>query len=196
MGTQGTVPLVRGPEIGARPDAYLLIDVRTPGEFREGHISNSVNVPRGDVGRFAPTLKVRAAGRDVVLVCRTGKRATAALEQLSKEGLRNCQVLDGGIIAWAAEGLPVTHGGKAMSIERQVRIVAGALVALGTGLGAFLHPLFLLISGFVGMGLVVAGITDTCAMGLLLARMPWNRAGRVATCEGGSGNASAPEQQR
>jgi hypothetical protein len=83
-----------------------------------------------------------------------------------------------------------------MSIERQVRIAAGALVTLGTGLGAFLHPLFLLISGFVGIGLVVAGITDTCAMGLLLARMPWNRTSRVETCEVIRGNSSAPEEQQ
>lgn len=196
MGAQSAIPMIRGPEIGVRPEAYLLVDVRTPGEFRAGHIPNSINIPLGDLGRFAPELKDKAAGKNVVLVCRTGKRATTAVEELRKEGLPNCQVLDGGLIAWAEEGRPVTHGCRAVSIERQVRIVAGALVALGTGLGAFLHPLFLLISGGVGMGLIVAGITDSCAMGLLLAKMPWNRAGQTAMCAVVDGHASAPEGQR
>jgi hypothetical protein len=76
----------------------------------------------------------------------------------------------------------VERGRKAISIERQVRIVAGSLVALGIALGAFISPWFLLISGFVGMGLVFAGITDSYAMGMLLASMPWNRAPEALTC--------------
>ena len=66
---------------------------------------------------------------------------------------------------------------KAISLERQVRIAAGSLVVLGTALGAFVHPDFLGLSAFVGAGLVFAGVTDTCGMGMMLARMPWNRAG-------------------
>jgi rhodanese-related sulfurtransferase len=117
MGAQVTVPVARGVEVNARPEAHLLIDVRTPGEFREGHIPGSVNMPLGDMGRFAPALKTRAAGRKVVLVCRTGRGATAAFEQLSREELTDYQVLDGGMMAWAEAGLPVTYGSNGISVE-------------------------------------------------------------------------------
>jgi rhodanese-related sulfurtransferase len=189
-----TVPVAPGVEVNARPEAHLLIDVRTPGEFREGHIPGSVNMPLGDMGRFAPALKTRAAGRKVVLVCRTARGATAAFEQLSREELTDYQVLDGGMMAWAEAGLPVTYGRNAISIERQVRIIAGTLVTLGTGLGALVHPAFLLLSGAVGAGLVVAGITDTCAMGMLLGLLPWNRASQATTGEGVEGSSSPWER--
>jgi hypothetical protein len=67
-----------------------------------------------------------------------------------------------------------------MSLERQVRIAAGSLVLLGVALGAFVSQWLYGLSAFVGAGLVFAGLTDTCGMGMLLARMPWNRRG--ATC--------------
>jgi hypothetical protein len=74
-----------------------------------------------------------------------------------------------------------------MSLERQVRIAAGSLVVLGTVLGAFVHPAFLGLPAFVGAGLIFAGVTDTCGMGMLLARMPWNRAGEgVTACSSAS----------
>ncbi len=83
--------------------------------------------------------------------------------------------VEGGTLAWAASGLPVAHGRKIMSLERQVRIAAGSLVVLGTALGFWVHPACLGLSAFIGAGLVVSGITDTCGLGMVLARMPWNR---------------------
>ncbi|MBO0696981.1 MAG: DUF2892 domain-containing protein, partial [Zavarzinella sp.] len=83
--------------------------------------------------------------------------------------------VEGGTAAWAAAGLPVVRGRKAVSLERQVRIAAGLLVVLGAVLGWLVHPAFVGLSAFVGAGLVFAGVTDTCGMGMLLARMPWNR---------------------
>lgn len=182
MAEQGAVPVVGHHEIDARPGEYLIIDVRTPAEFREVHIPGSINVPLADVGRFASELKARAAGNEVILTCRTGKRATMAFEQLLRKGLSDCRVLEGGINSWVEAGLPIDRGRQAISIERQVRIAAGALVAMGSALTGFVSPWFLLIPAGVGMGLVVAGITDTCAMGMLLARLPWNRAPRAMTC--------------
>ena len=82
--------------------------------------------------------------------------------------------VEGGTLAWEKAGLPVVPGKKAISLERQVRIAAGLLVLLGTAFGWFVHPAFLGLSAFVGAGLVFAGVTDTCGMGMLLARMPWN----------------------
>ena len=85
-------------------------------------------------------------------------------------------MVEGGTQAWVTEGLPVVSLGRgSMSIERQVRIGAGTLVLLGVVLGFLVHPGFFFLSGFVGAGLVFAGVTDWCGMGLLLARAPWNR---------------------
>jgi len=78
------------------------------------------------------------------------------------------------VLAWESAGLPLKRGAKMMSLERQVRIAAGALVFTGAVLGYFVNPAWIALSGFVGAGLVFAGITDTCGMGMLIARMPWN----------------------
>jgi hypothetical protein len=82
--------------------------------------------------------------------------------------------IEGGTLACVEAGLPVVRGKKAISLERQVRIAAGSLVLLGAAL-SFVHLAFIGLSAFVGAGLVFAGITDTCGMGMMLARMPWNQ---------------------
>ena len=69
----------------------------------------------------------------------------------------------------------MTGGSRVISLERQVRIAAGSLVLLGVALGLLVHPAFIGLAAFVGAGLVFAGVTDWCGMGLLLARMPWNQ---------------------
>jgi hypothetical protein len=68
-----------------------------------------------------------------------------------------------------------------MSLERQVRIAAGLLVLTGSLLTAFVHHYWIVLPAFIGSGLIFAGVTDSCAMGMMLARMPWNRA-RAETC--------------
>ena len=84
--------------------------------------------------------------------------------------------VEGGMAAWEKMGLPVERGPSAViSIERQVRIGAGALVLIGTVLAWIVHPGFIVVPGFVGAGLVFAGITDYCGMGRVLCKMPWNR---------------------
>ena len=91
-------------------------------------------------------------------------------------GYPSIHVVEGGTQAWVAAGLPVVKGKKnSISIERQVRIGAGSLVLIGVILGVFVNPVFLALPAFVGAGLIFAGITDWCGMGLLLARAPWNR---------------------
>lgn len=154
----------------------LLVDVRTPGEFESGHIEGSMNAPLGELQRHAPSILKAMEGRDIALVCRTGQRAARAREELAGLTDANLHVLDGGVVAWSAAGHPLTAptAGAVMSLERQVRITAGALVAIGALLAWFVNPAFVGLSGFVGAGLVFAGMTDTCAMGMLIARMPWN----------------------
>lgn len=167
-----------------RNENTLLLDVRTPAEFEEAHIEGSILHPLSQLD--AATVAKLAAGKTAcVVVCRTGNRARTAAEKLaSSEATRTASldILDGGVVAWEAAGLPLVRGKKTMSLERQVRITAGTLVFIGAMLGYFVHPAWIALSGFVGTGLVFAGLTDTCAMGLLLARMPWNNRG----CTGGT----------
>ena len=84
-------------------------------------------------------------------------------------------IVEGGIGALDNAGASLQKGqGTIMSLERQVRIAAGSLVVIGVALGTLVNPWFYGLSGFVGAGLVFAGVTDTCGMGMMLARMPWN----------------------
>jgi hypothetical protein len=92
----------------------------------------------------------------------------------------NLHVLDGGMNGWLTAGQPVRRGPRRLSLERQVRIVAGSLAAAGAVLALLVSPLFALLPAFVGSGLVFAGVTDTCGMALLLSRLPYNR---PATCD-------------
>ena len=150
-----------------------LVDVRTPAEHGEVHIAGSALMP---LDRLDPEkVREQAAGQPCVLVCRSGKRAEQARQKLAASGCSPLAVLEGGVAAWEAAGLPVERGRAVMSLERQVRIAAGLLVLTGVALGATVHPAFFGLSAFVGAGLVFAGITDWCGMGMLLARMPWNR---------------------
>jgi len=152
-----------------------LIDVRTPVEFREVHVTFARNVP---LDRLDPnTVRTGAADRGAPLyvICRTGGRARQACDALSAAGYSNLVNVEGGTLAWDAAGLPVVRGKKAISLERQVRIAAGSLVVLGVALAYFVHPYLIGLSAFVGAGLVFAGVTDTCGMGIILSRMPWNQ---------------------
>ncbi len=153
-----------------------LIDVRTPVEFREIHAEGARLVP---LDRLDPKAVLAerngTAGEPLYVICRSGSRAKQACERFLAAGHDNVVSVEGGTLAWEQAGLPVKRGKKAISLERQVRIAAGLLVLLGAILGFFVHPYFFALSAFVGAGLVFAGVTDTCGMGMLLARMPWNQ---------------------
>ena len=160
-----------------------LIDVRTPLEYREVHAEPARLV---SLDRLDPKAVMEARnGREdepLYLICRSGSRGRQACELFRAAGYQNVVNVEGGTLDWERAGLPVVRGQKGISLERQVRIAAGTLVFVGTALGAFVHPGFLGVSAFVGAGLIFAGITDTCGMGLLLARMPWNRGTDSNTC--------------
>ena len=151
----------------------LFLDVRTPLEYGEAHIEGSVLHPLSELD--AKKVKELAAGKGAcVVVCRSGNRASQAAEKLCAAGVDGVEVLEGGVQAWDAAGLPLNRGKAVMSLERQVRIAAGSLVFVGVALGFLVNSAWFFLSGFVGAGLVFAGITDFCGMGLLIARMPWN----------------------
>jgi len=150
-----------------------LLDVRTPEEFSEVHVPGSVLLPLSalEPGKVRELLTGKSAG---YILCRSGGRAKQAAGTLEAAGLDNLFVVEGGVDAWAAAGLPVDRGRATMSLERQVRIAAGSLICTGAVLGYLVNPAWIALPAFVGAGLMFSGITDTCGMGMLLARMPWN----------------------
>jgi rhodanese-related sulfurtransferase len=152
-----------------------LIDVRTPAEYREVHVEFARNVPLAELDPTAVMQSRHGSpGEPLYIVCRSGARGRQACDLFLKAGFSDVVNVEGGTLACLETGLPVVRGRKAVSLERQVRIAAGALVLLGIVLGWSVHPAFIGLSAFVGAGLVFAGITDTCGMALLLSRMPWN----------------------
>ena len=159
-------------ESGKRID---LIDVRTPAEFQEIHVEFARNIP---LTELEPAQIVQArngsAGEPLYVICRSGGRGQQACDKFAKAGFVNVVNVEGGTLACENTSLPLVRGQKVMSLERQVRIAAGSLVLTGVVLGWLVHPYLVGLSAFVGAGLVFAGVTDTCGMGMLLARMPWN----------------------
>jgi rhodanese-related sulfurtransferase len=153
-----------------------LLDVRTPAEYEAVHISGSYNVPLDTLGEHAAEIR-EDVDAPVVLVCQSGSRSRQAEETLKRTGMPNLHVLDGGLNRWVAAGKPVRRGRERISLEPQVRIAAGALAAAGGLLAVKAHPRFGLISALVGGGLVFAGVTDTCGMARVLAKLPYNQAG-------------------
>jgi rhodanese-related sulfurtransferase len=160
-----------------------LIDVRTPLEFQEMHAVPARNIPLDQLDASALLRSCTSSPPGpFYLICRSGSRGKQACEKLFGAGCTNAVNVEGGTLAWESFGLPVVRGKKTISLERQVRITAGLLVCLGALLSCLIHPSFIGLSAFVGMGLIFAGVTDTCGMGMLLARLPWNR-GKKTSCE-------------
>jgi len=164
---------------GQAPD---LIDVRTPVEFREMHVEGARNLPLDKLDP-AQVMRTRSGANQepLYVICRSGSRGRQACEKLLSAGCTNVSNVEGGTLACEEAGLPVVRGKKTISLERQVRIAAGSLVLVSVLLAWLVHPAFAGLAAFVGAGLVFAGVTDTCGMGLLLARMPWNQAHETTT---------------
>ncbi|MFC7549262.1 rhodanese-like domain-containing protein [Plantactinospora sp. GCM10030261] len=156
--------------------APRLLDVRTPGEFETFHIPGSYNVPLDLLKEHREELR-RQLDQDVVLICRSGARAAQAEQALTGVGLPNVKVLGGGIMAWQAANAPISQGKPRWDLERQVRLVAGSIV-LASILASVLVPGMKWVAGFIGAGLTFAALTNTCAMGMLLGKLPYNRGAR------------------
>jgi rhodanese-related sulfurtransferase len=153
-------------------NSVVLVDVREPGEFRGEHIAGATCVPLSqfNLSQLPPR------GDRLVLYCQSGTRTKEAARRLFEAGWSNVTHLGGGILAWKELNYPIVVDRKApISIMRQVQLIAGSLVLIGTILGALVSPWFLVLSGFVGAGLTVAGATGTCMMARLLARLPYNQ---------------------
>jgi glyoxylase-like metal-dependent hydrolase (beta-lactamase superfamily II) len=172
------------------PSAPLVVDVRLPAEYRAVHLEPSLSLPLSEIAARRDTLP---RDRELVMLCRTGSRARLAAAELP--GFRT-RVLEGGIVAWQEAGHAVVEGAPHVSLERQVRIVAGAVAAIGGVLAVVGSPWFGLVPTVVGAGLVYAGLTDRCGMAMLLGKLPYNRraAEPSGTCAApvGAGTCAAP----
>ncbi len=178
-------------EMKRRGETIDLIDVRTPAEFREVHVDFARSVPLDRLDPKAMHAERPSNGMTppLYVICRSGSRSRQACEKLIDAGLTGVVSVEGGTQACEAAGLPVVRGKKTISLERQVRLVIGAMVLTGVGMAFFgddaLEPIGLGLAAFMGAGLVFAGITDTCGLAMVIAKLPWNQAGgsgTVATC--------------
>jgi len=156
-----------------------VIDVREFSEFHSERIADAQLMPLSNFEKHADEID---HSKPVYLMCRSGNRAKQAAEKLARKGFTDIHVVEGGMLAWTGARLPVVKGeSKVWSLERQVRFTAGLLVLTSILAGVFVSPYFLILSAFIGGGLVFSAVTDTCGMGMILARMPWNKS--PATCE-------------
>ena len=161
----------------AAGEPLAVLDVRTPAEYHATHVPGAVLEPLDSLEprRLAQNF---SGGAPLYVLCQSGTRAKQAIKRLETAGLRCCVLVEGGTSGWVEAGLPVERQSRTcITLERQVRIAAGTLVLAGTLLGLLWNRFMLGLPLFVGGGLVFAGLTDTCGMAMLLARMPWNRAG-------------------
>ncbi len=156
-------------------DEAVLVDVREGFEHASERIGGSRHhalgtLDPGEIRSLYPQ-------RKIVFHCKTGRRAADAAERYRKSVGEEAFRLSGGIEGWKAAGLETERSESAprLDVMRQVQITAGSLVLIGTVAGAFVTPWALVLSGFVGGGLVFAGASGWCGMAKLLARMPWNR---------------------
>lgn len=165
----------------------VLLDVRSPIEFEAEHIPESVNIPLADLEQRCEEISRQG---ELIVICRSGKRAERGAYTLLGKGFQP-KILEGGLVGWRKAGKPVKEGRKMLSIERQIQLIVGISVLCGVVLGAFVSPWFLIVPAFFGAGLTFAGASGTCALGLLLARAPWNRL--PIAIKGESGDTAPPK---
>lgn len=143
-----------------------IVDVRTPDEFARESIPGSRNIP---LSRLHHAITQVPGDNSIILNCRTGRRAMEAYQILSQQGFNNLHILNGGLEAWKKAGRPIATQGHRFSIMQQVQMVAGSLILLGS-----LYKALWFLAPVVGLGLLTAGLTNTCMMASLLSKMPWN----------------------
>jgi sulfur dioxygenase len=160
-------------ELATNDSNVKLLDVRTGHEYDEVHIADSLHIPFDTLASQLSELDDPT--HTYVCFCRTSSRSFVAADMLLSSGIQNVKVIEGGLTRWQKEKLPVIKGKRVISLERQVRIIAGSLVLCGILLSLLVHIGFIAISMFVGCGLVYAGITDNCMMGTLLMKLPYNK---------------------
>jgi rhodanese-related sulfurtransferase len=166
-------PTIRPGALAQSEGAVGILDVRTPAEYETAHIPGSYNLPLDQLAPHAGAL--RAATGPLVVVCQQGIRARDADRLLRAAGCQAVQVLEGGVAAWEAAGLPLERGRERWSMERQVRGVAGGLVLAGALGGLFVARPLTALAAAIGGGLVFSALSNTCGMAKVLGLLPYNR---------------------
>lgn len=158
-----------------REQGAMLVDVREPDEHARARIPGATNLP---LSRLHEAELAVQQGKPVLFHCRSGARTAGHAASLAEKA-EGCQafIVQGGLDAWKAAGLPVAEDRRQpLELMRQVQIAAGGMALIGFLLGVLVHPAFHILSGFVGAGLIMAGTTGFCPMARALKAMPWNRA--------------------
>ncbi len=162
-------------------NTHELLDVRTPPEYASAHVPGARLIPLNEL-KVDAFLAEHKPGTPIYVLCQAGMRASKAIEQFERAGCDDCALVEGGAQAWIDAGLPVHHGVRGvLPLMRQVQIVAGTFSAAGATLALSVNPWFAVLPLLIGCGFVFAGITGTCGLALLLARMPWNH-GQNSSC--------------
>lgn len=186
-GTAAALEMILPAEISSLVEndpQFKLLDVRSPLEFSQAHIKDSINVPIDMLSSKISELS--QSGQKYIVLCRAGNRSPMAADMLIQSGIQGVKVMEGGITRWQKEGLPFIRGEGGISLERQVRAAAGFLVVCGIILSWLVHWAFIFISLFVSCGLIYAGLTDNCLMGILLMKLPYNKKLYKAKSGGGT----------
>lgn len=153
-----------------------LIDVRSPIEYHAMHVTIARNEPLSklDPNAVRSVSNLSSTG-PLYVVCHSGGRSKQACEKLAAAGMTNVINVEGGTMACVSAGVPVVRGKSAIPLNCQVQILTGSLIVIGTALAVWEHPYWAALPAVMGVGLMYSGLTDTCAMGSCLARMPWNQ---------------------
>ena len=163
-------------------DTHELLDVRTTPEYASAHVPGAILIPLHEL-KVEAYLSQHKPGTPIYVLCQAGARASKAIEQFERAGSKDCVLVEGGTQAWIDAGLPVHHGARSvLPLMRQVQIVAGTVSAAGAILALAVNHWFAVLPLFIGCGFIFAGVTGTCGLALMLARMPWNR-GQATSCQ-------------
>lgn len=156
-------------------DDAVVIDVRTPSEYKGERILGTTNIPLDQVDRYLDKLR---GYKHVYVHCASGNRSSQACAKLAQTGLDNIINVEGGISAWKDAGFStiVDSANKRLPVDQQTQVAIGSFVLAGVLLGTLVNPWFIALSALMGGGLIFAGLSGTCTLALLIARMPWNRA--------------------
>ncbi len=161
-------------------DNQVIIDVRERDEFEAGHAPDSINVPLSSFSTTAPGVLKQLRDKEVVLMCYSGKRAENAFNLAQGFGYSQAadyKVYPGGIKAWTNAGKPVNSASKPkLTLMRQTQLLMGVMVLLFSIMSLVVNPNFGILAAGMGIGMMLAGLTGTCAMANAVAKMPWNRA--------------------
>lgn len=151
----------------------VLVDIRGADEHARERIPGARHLPLPEIETGA-SLNAEGAPA-VVFHCRTGARTAANAARLQAAAGCDAYIVEGGLDAWRKAGLPVEEDrSRPLPLMQQVQIAAGGLVLAGVVLGYLVTPWAFGLAGFIGAGLLVAGLTGWCGMARLLGHMPWN----------------------